>query len=83
VLDEEMAYFTSRSDEELFAQVVDYGMITRTAPGEPGEVSYGQLKSGTISVNGKEISASPISSYSKAREIATILKGWIDRGSSC
>ena len=44
------------------------------------EVSYGQLKSGAVTVNGKEIPAFPLSSYSKAREIATILKEWIDSG---
>ena len=79
VLDEEMAYFTSRSDEELFAQVVDYGndypnRVSRSL----AQVSYGQLKSGAVTVNGKEIPAFPLSSYSKAREIAMILKEWID-----
>ncbi len=81
VLDEEMAYFTSRPDDELFAQVVDYGNdYPNRIPASLAEVSYGQLKSGSITVNGKEIPASPISSYSKAREIATILKGWIGSG---
>jgi len=31
-------------------------------------------------VGGKEISSFPVSSYSKAREIAATLKGWIDSG---
>jgi L-aspartate semialdehyde sulfurtransferase len=81
VLDEEMAYFTSRSDEELLAQVVDYGNdYPNRISASLAEVNYGQLKSGTIMVNGKEISAFPISSYSKAREIASLLKEWIDAG---
>jgi uncharacterized protein (DUF39 family) len=81
VLDEEVAYFTSRSDEELLAQVVDYGNdYPNRIPASLAEVNYGQLKSGTIVVNGKEISAFPISSYSKAREIASLLKEWIDAG---
>jgi L-aspartate semialdehyde sulfurtransferase len=81
VLDEEMAFFTSRSDDDLLAQVVDYGNdYPNRVPASLAEVSYGQLKSGTITVNGKEISAYPISSYSKAREIAGQLKGWIDSG---
>ena len=81
VLDEEMAYFTSRGDEELFAQVVDYGNdYPNRISGSLGEVSYAQLKSGSITVGGKEISSFPVSSYSKAREIAATLKGWIDSG---
>ena len=81
VLDEEMAFFTSRADEDLVAQVVDYGNdYPNRIPASLGEVSYARLKSGAISVNGKEISAFPLSSYSKAKEIATILKGWIDSG---
>jgi L-aspartate semialdehyde sulfurtransferase len=81
VLDEEMAFFTSRSDDDLLAQVVDYGNDYPNRISQSlAEVSYGQLKSGTITVNGKEIAASPISSYSKAKEIATLLKGWIDSG---
>ncbi len=81
VLDEEMAYFTSRSDDDLVAQVVDYGNdYPNRISASLGEVTYGQLKSGNIAVNGKEIPTFPISSYSKAREIATVLKGWIDGG---
>ncbi len=81
VFDEEMAFFTSRADEELVAQVVDYGNdYPNRISSSLGEVNYAQLKSGAISVNGREISAFPLSSYSKAKEIATILKGWIDSG---
>jgi uncharacterized protein (DUF39 family) len=81
VLDEEMAYFTSRSDEDFWTQVVDYGndypnRISKSL----GEVNYAQLKSGKITVNNIEIPAFPISSYSKAKEIASILKGWIAEG---
>ena len=61
--------------------MVDYGNdYPNRIPANLGEVSYARLKSGTIVANGKEISASPISSYSKAKEIATILKEWIDSG---
>lgn len=81
IIDEEMAYYTSRSDEEFFAQVVDYGHdYPERIPRSIGEVNYAQLKSGKISVNGKEIPTFPISSYSKAQEIAGILKGWITSG---
>ena len=81
ILDEEMAYFTSRSDEDFYAQVVDYShdypeRIARSLC----EVTYAQLKSGKIKVNGKAVLTYPISSYSKAQEIASILKEWIHTG---
>jgi uncharacterized protein (DUF39 family) len=81
ILDEEMAYFTSRSDEDFYAQVVDYSndYPNRIAK-SLCEVNYAQLKSGKISVNGTEVPAFPISSYSKAREIAGLLKDWIESG---
>jgi L-aspartate semialdehyde sulfurtransferase len=81
VLDEEMAYFTSRSDEDFWAQVVDYGTdYPERIPNSLGEVSYAQLKTGTITVEGQEVPAFPISSYSRALEIANILKEWIVSG---
>lgn len=77
IIDEEMAYFTSRSDEDFWAQVVDYGNdYPNREPRSLGEVNYAQLKSGAIRLNGKEIPTFPISSYSKAVAIATTLKEW-------
>lgn len=81
VIDEEMAYFTSRSDEDFWAQVVDYGNdYPNRNPVSLCEVNYAQLKSGKINVNGTEVPTFPISSYSKAREIAGLLKDWIISG---
>jgi len=81
ILDEEMAYFTSRADEDFYAQVVDYGNdYPNREPKSLGEVSYAQLKSGKINVNGKEVPTFPISSYSRAVLIATTLKEWITSG---
>ncbi|MBA4390944.1 MAG: hypothetical protein C0399_08400 [Syntrophus sp. (in: bacteria)] len=82
ILDEEMAYFTSRSDEDFWAQVVDYSHdYPERIPKSLCEVTYAQLKSGKININGKEVPTYPISSYSKAQEIASILKEWISVGS--
>jgi L-aspartate semialdehyde sulfurtransferase len=78
ILDSEMAAFTGVSDEELFTQVIDYGYdYTNGIARSYGEVSYAQLKSGTIEVNGKLVPTAPLSSVVKAREIAEILKKWI------
>ncbi len=81
ILDEEMLKYTSVSDEELFAPVMDYSESYPQGLGEVlGQVSYAQLKSGEISVNGKLVTAAPLSSYFKARQIAEILKDKIKKG---
>jgi uncharacterized protein (DUF39 family) len=78
VLNSEMAAYTGVGDEEIFTQVVDYGHdYTHGIARNYGEVSYAQLKSGTIEVNGKEVQTAPLSSIVKAREIAETLKEWI------
>lgn len=78
ILNSEMAAFTGVSDDELFTQVVDYGYdYTNGIVRNYGEVSYTQLKTGTIVVNGKKVTTAPLSSVVKAREIAETLKGWI------
>lgn len=82
ILNAEMAAYTGISNDDLFTQVVDYGYdytngIARTY----GEVSYRQLLSGSITVNGKKVPTTPLSSIVKAREIAQTLKTWIEKGS--
>ena len=77
ILDEEMALFTAVSDEEIVTQVKDYS-FTRQDP--ICEVNYAQLRSGFIRVEGREIPAVPLSSYVRAKEIAEILKSWIEKG---
>jgi uncharacterized protein (DUF39 family) len=81
ILDEEILRYTMVRDEEIYAQVVDYGeAYPQLIPGSLGEVNYKQLKSGKINVQGKEVPTSGLSSYLKAREIAGILKDWIEAG---
>jgi len=77
VLDEEMALFTAVSDEEIVTTVKDYS-FTRQDP--ICEVNYAQLRSGSITVEGREVPTAPLSSYVRAKEIAEILKGWIEKG---
>lgn len=81
LLNEEMAAFTAVSDDQLFTRVVDYGHDYPNGTGKSlGQVSYAELKSGTISVNGKNVTTVPLSSVVKAREIAETLKKWIAAG---
>jgi len=81
VLNEEIAQFTGVSDEELFTQVIDYGKDYPNGRSRSlAQVSYAQLKSGTIAVNGKTVPTVPLSSVVRAREIAATLKEWIAQG---
>lgn len=81
ILNEEIARYAAMKDEELFAPVVDYGgAYPSFTSGNLGYVSYAELKSGTIKVEGKEIQTSPLSSMPRAREIASSLKEWIQKG---
>ncbi len=82
IIDEDMMKAVSVSDEELFAPVVDYSRFYPTGEGEAllAEVSYAQLKSGSIEVKGKRIPTGCFSSYSKAREVAGKLKSLIQAG---
>jgi uncharacterized protein (DUF39 family) len=80
ILDEEMVKFTSVRDDELFAQIVDYSeAYPQGKPGSLGEVSYAELKTGKITIQGKEVPTGSLSSYPKAREIARTLKEWIQK----
>ena len=81
ILNEEICAHTAVKDSELFAPIVDYGKAyPERSPDTLGEVSYAELKTGTITVKGRKTPTSPLSSYSKAREIAAILKDWISKG---
>jgi len=81
VLNAEMARYTAVSDAEIFTQIVDYGNdYPNGASKSHGQVSYAELKSGSIQVNGEPTPTVPLSSLVKAREIAAILKDWISKG---
>ena len=81
ILNEDMARYTGVSDEDLFTQIIDYGGdYPKGEDKSLGQVSYAQLKSGSIKYNGKEIPTVPISSHVKALEVADILKSWIQNG---
>lgn len=81
ILNEEMAIFTSVSDHDIHAPIVDYGFDYPERGGSPlGYVTYAQLKTGEITFDGRKITTAPLSSYSIALEIATSLKEWITTG---
>jgi CBS domain-containing protein len=74
-----LAKKTSIRDEEIFTNVVDYGVPRRNRP-KLQKVSYKELKSGSIMVDEKRIRVSSLSSLKVARKIAATLKNWILNG---
>ncbi len=81
ILSEEICQYTAVKDEQIFTKIVDYSRDYPEGSKENlGEVNYALLKSGKITIKGKEVPTGSLSSYSKAVEIANILKKWIKKG---
>jgi uncharacterized protein (DUF39 family) len=82
ILDEEMLNYTAVTDADIVAQVVDYSeAYPNCIPGSLGEVTYAQLKSGSITVKDKKVPTAGLSSYARAGEVASTLKNLIAEGS--
>ncbi len=79
ILNEGLVRKTAIRDEEIFTSVVDYGVPRRDRP-KLAKVSYKELKSGSVTVDGKKIKVSSLSSLKTARKVAATLKQWIDNG---
>ncbi len=79
ILNEEIAEHVSVGDEDIHTTIIDYSIPQRAKPAL-GKVSYQELRSGKITINGKEVPTAPLSSYARAKEIAGILKEWIGQG---
>lgn len=81
ILNEEICQYTAVKDENLWTQIVDYSDAYPQGKKEKlGEINYAQLKSGTITIQGKEVPTGNLSSYFKAMQIANTLKDWISTG---
>jgi len=81
ILNEEICSYTAVKDEDIWAQVIDFGeAYPQAIPGSLGQVNYKQLKSGKITLMDREIPTGNISSYRKALEIANLLKNMISKG---
>lgn len=76
ILDEDLARRVSIRNEQIETTVVDYGDGNKIL----GKTNYAALQSGEIEVNGHKIKTAPVTSLSKARQIAEILKSWIQKG---
>ena len=80
ILDEDMANACAVTDDKIFTAIFDYALQKRSRA-VLKEVSYAELNSGEVSVKGKRVPTSPLSSLYKAREITTMLKKRILDGS--
>ncbi len=79
ILNPSLAKKTGISDEDIETSLVDYGVPKLNRP-VLRKVSYAELKSGKIEINGKEVKISPLSSLNQARKIAEKLKEEIEKG---
>jgi len=80
ILNEGLARKTAIRDSEIMTDIVDYSVPRRDRP-KLGQVSYEELKSGSIDINGKKIRVSSLSSLKMAKKVSQTLKEWIDEGS--
>jgi len=81
VLNPEILRRTTVRDADILAPVIDYSV---DYPQKTGNVlthlSYKNLKSGTVCIDGKDVATSSLSSYPKALEICHLLGDEIRRG---
>ena len=75
ILDKEILKSTCIKDEDIYAPVIDYSKdYPKRLSNTIAKVNYKQLKSGKIKINNKKVKTSSMSSYPKAKKIASILK---------
>nr|RNJ70501.1 MAG: hypothetical protein EDM05_03385 [Leptolyngbya sp. IPPAS B-1204] len=79
VLNEEVVAHCAVQDQDLVAPVVDFSIPRRVRP-TFGLVSYAQLKSGRITIDGKTVRTAPLASVYLSRLVAQELKQWIEAG---
>jgi L-aspartate semialdehyde sulfurtransferase len=80
MLNEAIVAHCAVQDRELVAPIVDFSIPRRVRP-TFGLVSYAQLKSGRITIEGKPVRVAPLASVYLSRQVAAELKQWIESGS--
>jgi uncharacterized protein (DUF39 family) len=79
VLSEAVVSCCAVQDKDIVAPVVDFSIPRRVRP-TFGLVSYAQLKTGRITIDGKLVRVAPLASIFLSRQVALELKQWIERG---
>ncbi len=79
LLNETVAAHCAIQDRDIVAPVMDFAIPRRVRP-TFGLVSYAQLKSGTITIEGQTVRTAPLASLYLARQAQLELKAWINQG---
>ncbi len=79
ILNAGLAKKTAIKNEDILTDIVDYSVPRRDRP-ILKQVSYKELESGYVEINGKKVKCSSLSSLFHARKIAETLKNWINEG---
>jgi len=79
VLNELVVEQCAIQDKDLVAPIVDFSIPRRVRP-TFGLVSYAQMKSGRITIEGKTVRVAPLASLFLSRQVAIELKQWIAAG---
>ena len=81
ILNEEIAWYAGVSDEDIQMPVVDYGADYGQGKSRILKyVTYAELKSGQVEIEGKKVPTVPVTSYALSLEVADLLKNWIESG---
>ncbi len=76
ILDVEMLKYTAVKNSEIVTALADKSGKEKLSE----TYTYEQLQSGSVEFRGKQVKTAPLSSISRAREIADELKSWIEKG---
>jgi len=79
ILNEGLVKKTAIKNEDILTDIVDYSVPRRNRP-IIKQVSYKELESGYVEINGKKVKCSSLSSLFYARKVAKTLKNWINEG---
>jgi len=79
VIDMDILRACAVANRDITTNIVDYSVQSRSKP-VVRTVTYEELQSGKVEIDGKEVKTSPTSSIRKAREIAENLKKLILEG---
>lgn len=79
VVSESVVAHCAVQDADLVAPIVDFSIPRRVRP-TFGLVSYAQLKSGRVAIDGKAVRVAPLASLYLSRAVASELKQWIAAG---
>ncbi|MFZ4640449.1 MAG: homocysteine biosynthesis protein [Nodosilinea sp.] len=79
LLNETVAAHCAIQDRDIVAPVMDFAIPRRVRP-TFGLVSYAQLKSGSITIEGQMVRTAPLASLYLARQAQLELKAWINQG---